>query len=372
MTTATVEAKPRTDVVRPAGGGIYDMDIHPTTRSDTEIRDYLAPAWHEHFDYYRDFARKPLARGHSYPRAARGLARRDSWPPTGGPPASDLDFMREQHLDLHNIELGTLLVLAPNGNKLRHAGFARAMCSAINDWQVKAWAEPEPRLKGSLVIPQEDIAASLEEIRRWAGSPHFASIFMSPRTDEPIGRERYWPIFELAAELNMTISLHGGGDNGLPTSATGYPSFFVEQRESQSPLYEAVLTSLVMEGVFERFPKLRFFFVEAGGLGWVPQLGWRLDYCWEKLGKEVPHLKKPPTHYMKSNIWYTSQPIDEPKRPADLRKVFDWVGWDRVAFATDYPHWDFDDPRYAIQFEMTAAEKQLFFRDNARAALGLS
>ena len=372
MSTASVKERPVQDATRPAAMAIYDTDIHPTTRDDNEIRAYLSPAWHDHFDHYRDFSRKPLARGHSYPRAARGLARRDSWPPSGGPPGCDLDFMREQHLDVHNIEMGLLQVLSPGGTKLRHAGFARAMCAAINDWQAKAWCEPEPRLKGSIVVPQEDAKAAVEEIRRWAGSPHFVQVFLCPRADEPLGRERYWPIYEVAAELDMTVAFHPGGDNDLPTSTTGHASYFVEQRESQNPVSEAVLTSLIMEGVLERFPALRFLFVEAGGLGWVPQLGWKLDYCWERMGKEVPAVRRPPTDYMRRSFWYTSQPIDEPKRPADLRKVFDWVGWDRIAFATDYPHWDFDDPRYAVQFPMTASEKRLFFRDNARAALGLS
>ena len=40
---------------------------------------------------------------------------------------------------------------------------------------------------------------------------------------------------------------------------------------------------------------------------------------------------------------------DEPERIEDLRQVIDWIGWDRLLFATDYPHWDMDNPELAFK-----------------------
>jgi predicted TIM-barrel fold metal-dependent hydrolase len=39
-------------------------------------------------------------------------------------------------------------------------------------------------------------------------------------------------------------------------------------------------------------------------------------------------------------------------------------------FATDYPHWDMDDPRFAIKLQLSEAEQRAVFADNARAAYG--
>ena len=52
------------------------------------------------------------------------------------------------------------------------------------------------------------------------------------------------------------------------------------------------------------------------------------------------------------------QPIEEPDNPAHLNEIIDWIGWDRLMFSTDYPHWDFDDPRYAFKFNVTEAQKR--------------
>ena len=49
----------------------------------------------------------------------------------------------------------------------------------------------------------------------------------------------------------------------------------------------------------------------------------------------------------------------------DLRQVFEWIGWDRMIYSSDYPHWDFDDPHLAFRFQMTETEKRMLFRDNA-------
>ena len=66
-----------------------------------------------------------------------------------------------------------------------------------------------------------------------------------------------------------------------------------------------------------------------------------------------------------------SLPIEEPERPQDLLATFEWIGWDRIMFSTDYPHWDQDDPRYAIKVPIPEVERQRLFRGNVLALYGL-
>jgi uncharacterized protein len=54
-----------------------------------------------------------------------------------------------------------------------------------------------------------------------------------------------------------------------------------------------------------------------------------------------------------------------------LRKLIDWIGWDRLLFATDYPHWDSDDPRYAFKCRLSETERRAIFSGNAKAVYGL-
>ena len=100
--------------------------------------------------------------------------------------------------------------------------------------------------------------------------------------------------------------------------------------------------------MFEHIPNLRVVLVE-GGFAWLPALSWRLDKHYKRLREEVPHLKRLPSEYIRDNIWVTTQPIEEPERPEDLLATCEWIGWDRMMFSTDYPHWDQDDPRYAFK-----------------------
>ena len=72
-----------------------------------------------------------------------------------------------------------------------------------------------------------------------------------------------------------------------------------------------MLTSLVLEGIPERFPKLKIVFIE-GGFGWIPSTMWRMDRQFDRFRSEVPHLKRRPSEYVKEHFWFTTQPIDEP------------------------------------------------------------
>jgi len=78
-------------------------------------------------------------------------------------------------------------------------------------------------------------------------------------------------------------------------------------------------------------------------------------------------VKRPPSEYMREHFWFATQPMEEPENPQDILQVFEWIGWDRIMFSTDYPHWDFDDPRQAIRVRLTDEQREKIFRANAKA-----
>ena len=112
-----------------------------------------------------------------------------------------------------------------------------------------------------------------------------------------------------------------------------------------------MVTSMIMEGMFERFPDLKIVLIECG-FGWLPALGWRLDKHWKRLKDEVPHLKMAPSEYIREHFWVTTQPMEETGEPRspDRGDGLDRHGPHHV-LVSDYPHWDFDDP-----FVVAAAE----------------
>jgi predicted TIM-barrel fold metal-dependent hydrolase len=127
-----------------------------------------------------------------------------------------------------------------------------------------------------------------------------------------------------------------------------------------------MVTSFVMEGVFERYPELKVVLIECG-FGWLPALGWRLDKHWKRLKDEVPHLKMAPSEYIRKHFWVTTQPMEEMENPDHLLEVMNWIGFDRIMFSSDYPHWDFDDPFVSLPPSLTDAQRQAVYAGNARA-----
>lgn len=346
---------------------VIDCDVHPTFRSTAEIKRYLPAPWREHMDRFGLRQRQPFATDHAWPRVSPHLARRDAFPPGGGVPGSDLRFMQEQLLDLYGISHAVLQPLSPNGMDQPNQPFGAEICKAVNRWSLEEWTGREPRLRSSIMVPQEDPDTAVAEIRHHGKNPAFVQVSMSQRCLEPVGRRRYWPIYRAIVEQGLPLGIHTGGFNGhSPVPGAGWCSFLAEQHHLTQINMQSLVTSLVMEGVLAEFPDLKVALYE-GGLVWVPALCWRLDNLWSRLRSEVPHVRRPPSEYIREQVWFSTQPMDETEQPHHLRQTFEWIGWDRIMFATDYPHWDFDDPRYALGTTMSPDEKQKIMSGNARA-----
>ena len=113
--------------------GIIDCDIHPFPKEGAIAR-YLPERWRRHVAKYGQMACGVYAARGTYPRFQPYLSRRDSFPPSGGPPGSDVDFIRAQLLDAYNIVYGVLEPLL-GGNTSRNLDEAAALSTAMNDWQ---------------------------------------------------------------------------------------------------------------------------------------------------------------------------------------------------------------------------------------------
>jgi predicted TIM-barrel fold metal-dependent hydrolase len=365
----TVDLRPRPAPAASATTltAIADCDIHQSPKQGMRgLFPYLEARWRTHLETFGPLPRQAFQAGPAYPKSQPDASRRDAWPPDGSRPGSDLNFMRRQLLDAHNVALGVLNMIRPHPGSFQNVYLADAVCQAMNRWQVAEWTGPEPRLKASVLVPYEDGEASAHEIARWAGDPNFVQVLLLSRTAEPLGQKRYWPIYQAACEADLPVGIHAFGFGGYPVSGSGWPSFYIEDMVGHAQSCQAMLTSMVLEGVFARFPTLRVVLIEAG-FAWLPPLCWRLDRLFHRLRAELPHLKRLPSDYIRDHVWLTTQPMEEPEPKARVLDAIGWIGWDRLLFATDYPHWDYDDPGQVLPAGVGEPHRRAFFRDNARA-----
>ena len=358
-----------------------DCDIHNAPRSEQALLQYMPRAWRERrlpggrLEVSVEARRETLGDrsylGAEYPRATPRAARTDAWPPSGDPPASDLEFMRAQLLDHYQLEYGVLTPMLGAGEQLDIERGA-ALASAINDWQVAEWLEPEPRLRASINVAYEDGELAAREIHRVADDPRFVQVLLLIRTAEPLGRRKYWKIYEAAVEHGLPVGIHFGGWGRGPITGTGYGSYYIEDTVGMATSFADQLTSLVCEGVFERFPELKLVLIE-GGIAWVAPLMWRLDRAWRLLRSEAPYCTRLPSETIREHVWLTTQPIDEPPRRGDFAAMLEQMDMtDRIMFATDYPHWDFDAPDRALPSWLAPEMRRAIMSDNARSLYRLA
>src|SRR3984893_6095937 len=134
---------------------IIDCDVHPSLHSRSDLNPFLSKRWQEHLKTYGDLLRTPYIGTTPYPRSSPLIAPRDAWPPTGGPPGSDLAFIRQLHLHPLYSEFGILQVPDLFIFSQQNLEFGAAIQRAINEWQLANWCSREPRLKDSILVGQD-------------------------------------------------------------------------------------------------------------------------------------------------------------------------------------------------------------------------
>jgi predicted TIM-barrel fold metal-dependent hydrolase len=223
---------------------------------------------------------------------------------------------------------------------------AYALATAHNRGMVDFCAV-DPRLLPVCYVPFTDVdraaACASEAIEMGAAALLMAS--NPPRAHSPshIGFDQVWA---QAQDAGLPIVFHVGGEkrmdpvyreNGLPP----VPDFHGGDDNFTSVSFMAIpysvmqtLGTLIIDGVLERFPRLKFGVIELGA-SWVP--GWMrsMDSAAEAFRKNEERLQKlslTPSEYVRRQVRVAPYPHE----PAGW--IVKQCGAEVPLFSTDYPH----------------------------------
>jgi len=249
--------------------------------------------------------------------------------------------------------------------------YANALARAYNDYILDRFLDETDRLVGAALVAPQDPVAAAEEIDRLGDEPAIKTVFLSVAgIDRTYGHPAYDPIWKAARDSDLPVSFHSAGIDypEFPFNTHKLP-FLVRHTLNHELSLQVNALDIVARGVVERYPELEFGFFE-GGLSWVPMATHRLDREYMQHREEVPHLTKRPSEYIK-DFYIGTHPLETPADNRDFDRLTGLLGGtDRLLFATDWPHHDFDHPADVRKFGGDESRRRIW-GENARRFLDL-
>lgn len=289
---------------------------------------------------------KPLLKGVLAGLGGANLPRKSIFIPgqtkymDGCPPASYLPPERVRLLDEWGVNAGVLFPTVGILWDVADDGLATAYAHAYNNWVNEFAAYDRRRTIPIAQLALQDPDPALAELRRCL-KLGFKGVFLPPETIKGKRFTDYlfdaiWRECE-AAEIPVCLHVvvrfnRGQGLLGDFYQPGEFRAVFGFALGGFAQIVPAMMT-MVADGFFDRFPRLKVLCVEAG-CGWAPYIMDRMDEKYQHLGWTFP-LKLKPSDYFRRNIWVVAEPEER-----TIGAVMDLMGEDRVLWGSDYPHID--------------------------------
>lgn len=329
-----------------AGAKLVDCDVHHNFRRPEDLLPYLSKFYREHL----------LDQGLHLPGGGyANTPYRRTRPDLKDPHLKErdfnysLEFTQRELLDRWNVDYAMLTGPPPfyGYSGLPDPDWAAALCTAFNDWTIDTWLERDERIVNSILVSPSDPAQAVQEIHRLAHRKDTVAVMVPMETSMPLGNRSYHPIWEACAQHNLPVVSHVGGGYGAARttpSAVGVPTYYMEARMARPQMASTHAASLICEGVFEKFPNLKFAFIEVQQL-WAVSVMWHMDADWKAIGDQTPWLKRRPSEYFRDHIRIGTQPMHEPERTEQMYQMLEMLhGDETLIYCSDFPHFDWNDP----------------------------
>jgi predicted TIM-barrel fold metal-dependent hydrolase len=266
--------------------------------------------------------------------------------------------------------------------QITNPDWAIATTHAYNDWLNEVFVSKTPRLKGMGLLPLQEPQAAVEELRRVVVDLGMPGVMLpSNGLPQHLGAKDYWPVYEEADRLKCAVAIHGGChmrmgldtmNAFIPIHALGHPFGLMIS-----------FAGMVFNGVFDRFPNVRFGFLE-GGVGWLPFVMERFDRSSETFYDSSPsgqlvefgeHRK--PSEYIREHIKAGRIFVGCEGGESTLPSVVRAAGAESVVYSSDFPH-EVNNAYCKEEIgeireheELTQADKEAILHGNAQRFYGL-
>ncbi len=219
------------------------------------------------------------------------------------------------------------------------------LCASLyNEALADLQAEGEGRLFPQAIVPFWDIEAAVASVARtrelglhgvvMCDAPEMIGIGLPP-----LHAQHWEPLWDALQAEEMPVSFHvGSGKGRLRCVEACWPNYEMAEFMTMMPAElflsnSATIGNLIVSGLCERYPRLRFFSVESG-VGYLPFYLQALDYQYVEGGLDrTGRLPLLPSEYFRRQIycsfWFETFGVAE---------AIGFLGSDRVMFETDFPH----------------------------------
>ena len=255
-----------------------------------------------------------------------------------------------------------------------------AACRAYNNWLRDYCAAAPQRLYGVGVMPLQDVTAAIGEMDRVL-EMGFKAVMIRPapyigyqKLYEPV----YEPFWQAAETRGCPIAVHPLPFGDMPTVCRGLrldddmrtagDGLFLRQGLSNALDMMVAMAWFVGGGICERHPNLKVAILEGSG-GWAPTMLERLDHHFHIFGSV--HQKTPPGELFRRQCWISFDPDEK-----GLAFTAEYLGAERIIWASDYPHPDAKIPGVVDELAeglepLSEADRRSIASETARAFYNL-
>ncbi len=220
--------------------------------------------------------------------------------------------VRVSHMDREGIDAQIVYgSLALGFGSVIDRDMAIALCRAYNDY-IREDCEPyRGRLFPVGVLPLQDVAEAVREMHRCVDELGMTAVAIPPNLPVPhpdapeafprvraplhLSERRFFPLYEAAEKLDVAVAIHGASGVYLCNgSADQLDTFALVHLFGERNQQQMALAKLVMDGILDRYPKLRLGFLGAG-CGWLPDLIRALSEHWQKRVRDFEPISSIPS-----------------------------------------------------------------------------
>lgn len=250
---------------------------------------------------------------------------------------------------------------------------AIAEMKGVNDMLLDRFLDENNAFYGLASITTKDPEAAVEEIERIGDERQIVGVyFYQGEFQKPLGDSSHDIIFDALAAKDLVPVFH---ISGMHRKAPG-----IREMEKScawhatgpvwAGMYAAV--SLITQGTPAKFPELDFVILESD-ISAIPLLMYRLNREWGQWRSELPLLEQSPERYIRESFYFGTQPLPEFENYDHMHMLLDMIGPDVLMYASDHPHYDFDDPSALNRFldHFTAADRNKILHGNAEQVFGI-